>query len=96
MRIFVYKTPVEYYIQHPDSKPALEDRYNKIKESERHNFAEMKRTFNAVDAIGNKRFIFNIKGNSYLLVAVVLFIPKYVYGFIGTHTEYDKIDCSAI
>jgi len=97
MRIFVYKALVEYYMQHPDSKAALEDWYNKTKEAEWHNFAEMKKTFNTVDAIGNKRFVFNIKGNTYRLVAIVFFIPKYVYvRFIGTHAEYDKIDCSTI
>jgi mRNA interferase HigB len=84
-------------MQHPDSKAALEDWYNKTKEAEWRNFAEMKKSFNSVDAAGNRRFVFNIKGNTYRLVAVVLFIPKYVYvRFIGTHTEYDKIDCSTI
>lgn len=97
MRIFVYKTLVEYYMQHPDSKTALEDWYNKAKEAEWHNFAEMEKTFNAVDAVGNKRFVFNIKGNTYRLVATVFFIPKYVYvRFIGTHAEYNKIDCSTV
>jgi mRNA interferase HigB len=55
----------------------------------------MKKTFNPVDAIGDKRFVFNIKGNNYRLIALVLFVPKFVYiRFIGTHTEYDKIDFS--
>jgi len=79
MRIFVYKTLVEYYTKHLDSKTALEDWYNKTKEANWHNFAEMKKTFNSVDSVGNKRFVFNIKGNSYRLIAIVLFVPKYVY-----------------
>ena len=97
MRIFVYRTLVDYYVRYPDVKAALEDWYNKTKEAKWHNFAEMKQTFNSVDAVGNKRYVFNIKGNSYRLVAIVLFVPKYVYiRFIGTHTEYNKIDCSTI
>ena len=97
MRIFVYKTLVEYYIQHPDAKTALEDWYNKTKEAKWNNFAEMKKTFNSVDLVVNKRYVFDIKGNNYRLVAVVLFVPKYVYvRFIGTHAEYGKIDCSII
>ncbi|MDR0866661.1 MAG: type II toxin-antitoxin system HigB family toxin, partial [Candidatus Symbiothrix sp.] len=57
-----------------------------------------KNTFHSVDSVGNKRYIFNIKGNNYRLVAIILFVPKYVYiRFIGTHAEYDKItDCSII
>ena len=98
MRIFVYRTLVEYYRQHPDAKAALEDWHSKTKEAKWNNYAEMKNSFNSVDSVGNKRFVFNIKGNTYRLVAVVLFVPKYVYiRFIGTHTEYDKInDCSTI
>ena len=97
MRIFVYKTLVEYYTQHPDAKSALEDWYNKTKEAQWNNFSEIKKTFNSVDSAGNKRYVFDIKGNNYRLIAVVLFIPKYVYvRFIGTHAEYSKIDCSTI
>lgn len=57
----------------------------------------MKRTFNSVDSVGNQHYVFNIKGNSYRLVAVVKFTIKTVFiRFIGTHSEYDKIDCATI
>lgn len=36
----------------------------------------MKQTFNSVDYVGNDRFVFNIKGNDYRLVAIVLFAAK--------------------
>ena len=96
MSIFVYKTLVDYYTKHPDSKTSLEDWFFKTKKSEWNNFAEMKNTFNGVDSAGNRRYVFNIKGNTYRLVAIVLFVPKYVYiRFIGTHSEYDKIKNSS-
>ncbi|SHG44784.1 type II toxin-antitoxin system HigB family toxin [Dysgonomonas macrotermitis] len=98
MRIFVQKTIVDFYNEHADAKTALQDWYIRTKEAEWNNFAEMKNTFNSVDLVGNKRYVFNIKGNNYRLVAIVLFVPKYVYiRFIGTHAEYDKIeDCSQV
>jgi mRNA interferase HigB len=98
MRIFIYKTLVEYYNGHPDAKNALEDWFTKTEEACWDCFADVKNTFNAADSIGNKRYVFNIKGNSYRLVSIILFVPKYVYiRFIGTHVEYDKIlDCSII
>jgi mRNA interferase HigB len=76
----------------------LEDWFLKTKESEWNNFAELKKTFNSVDMVGNRRYVFNIKGNAYRLITIILFVPKYVYiRFIGTHAEYDKIsDCSTI
>jgi mRNA interferase HigB len=96
MRIFVYKTLVDYYTRHPESKTALEEWFRKTRKSKWSNFAEMKDTFNSVDSAGNRRYVFDIKGNIYRLVAIVLFVPKYVYiRFIGTHAEYDKIKDSS-
>jgi len=68
MRIFVYKTIVEYYTKHPESKMALEEWFCKTKKSEWNNFADIKETFNSVDSVGNRRYVFNIKGNTYRLV----------------------------
>jgi mRNA interferase HigB len=92
MRIFVHKTLVDFYLTHRSSKVVLEDWYYKTKEAEWNNFAEMKNTFNSVDSVENRRYVFNIKGNMYRIIAIVLFVPKYVYiRFVGTHSEYDKI-----
>ncbi|MDR2937971.1 MAG: type II toxin-antitoxin system HigB family toxin, partial [Prevotellaceae bacterium] len=55
------------------------------------------KTFNSADSVGNQRYVFNIKGNSYRLVVVVKFTIQFVYvRFVGTHKEYDKINCSTI
>ena len=61
------------------------------------NFADIKSTFNSVDNVGNQHYVFNIKENTYRIVVVIKFTIKFVYiGFIGTHNEYDKIDCRTI
>jgi len=53
--------------------------------------------FGSVDYVGNNRYVFNIKGNHYRLVAIVIFASQKIYiRFIGTHTEYSKIDCKTI
>ena len=42
-------------------------------------------------------FIPNIGGNNYRIVAVVIFVGGVMnIRFVGTHSEYDKIDCSTI
>lgn len=92
MRIIAKRTLVEYYTKNPQSKTALEDWYEKTKEAEWTCFADIKRTFNSVNSVGNKRYVFNIKGNDYRLVVMILFTPKTVYiRFVGTHAEYDRI-----
>ena len=98
MRIITYKTISQYSTLHPEAKFALDEWYIKTEQSQWNCFAEVKKTFNSVDSVGGKRYVFNIKGNSYRVVALILFGPKIVYiRFIGTHSEYIKIiDCSKI
>lgn len=86
-----------FYKKHSDSKTALEEWYAKTAKADWSSFAEIKTSFNSVDSVGNNRFVFNIKGNDYRLVAIVLFQIKMVYvRFIGTHADYDKTDCKNI
>ncbi len=66
--------------------------YAKTKNAEWTSFGDIKKTFNSTDYVGKDRFVFDIKGNKYRLVAIVVFASKKVYiRFIGSHAEYDKI-----
>ena len=92
MRVIAKKALVTYYTNHPQAKDALEEWYTKTEEAEWHSLADMRRTFNSVDYVGNQHYVFNIKGNDFRLVVVVRFTPQQVLiRFIGTHAEYDKI-----
>ena len=92
MRVIAKRKIVEYYSEHPLAKTALDDWYAKTEEAEWYSFADIKRTFNSVDSVGNQHYVFNIKGNDYRLVVVIKFTPQHVFiRFIGTHAEYDKI-----
>lgn len=92
MRIVAKKTIVAFYTRHADARVALEDWYEKVEAAEWENFAQLRMAFSSADHVGNKRIVFNIKGNDYRLVAIVLFKIKKVYvRFIGTHQEYDKL-----
>ncbi|MDE6444836.1 MAG: type II toxin-antitoxin system HigB family toxin [Muribaculaceae bacterium] len=97
MRIFTEKPLKEYAERHPEAKTAIQDWIKKVKESQWNSLADIKHTFNSVDYVGNQRYVFNIKGNDYRLVVVVQFRPQFVYiRFIGTHAEYDRINCKFI
>lgn len=97
MRIFTEKPLRDYAEVHPDARTALQDWVRKVKNAEWQSLADIKQTFNSVDYVGNQHYVFNIKGNDYRLVVVIQFRPKFVYiRFIGTHSEYDRIDCSTI
>ena len=94
MRIFTEQSLKEYAEAYPDSKVALQEWTTIVKRSEWTCFADIKKT---VDSVGNQHYVFNIKGNNYRLVVAIKFTVKFVYiRFIGTHKEYDKIDCANI
>lgn len=97
MRIFTEQAMKEFAERNPSSKTALQVWCKVVRKSEWHSLSDIKDTFNSVDYVGNQRFVFNIKGDEYRLVAVVKFSIGFVYiRFIGTHNDYDKIDCKSI
>ena len=97
MRIIAHRTLVMFYTKHADAKTAIEEWFHKTKKANWESFADIKKTFNSVDSVGGQRYVFNIKGNEYRLVAVIKFTIGFVYiRFIGTHSEYDRIDINTI
>lgn len=97
MRIFTEQRLKEYIAERPETKTALQEWASIVKRSEWKCFADVKATFNTVDNVGNQHYVFNILGNRFRLVVVIKFTIKFVYiRFIGTHEEYDKIDCRNI
>ncbi len=92
MRVVTPRRISEFIEKYPDTEVSLMFWYSIVKKSEWNNFADLKNTFNSVDNVGNNRYVFNIKGNHYRLVAIIIFASKKLYiRFIGTHKEYDKI-----
>ena len=82
--------------KYPDSKAPLEQWYMHVKQALWKNLLTLK-DFNHVDFIGNQRYVFNIKGNKYRLVVVIQFTHGYVYiRFVGSHSNYDSINCLTI
>lgn len=97
MRIVTFATIKEFTQKHSNSDIPLRELYKRTIQSQWTCFADIKQTFNSVDSVGNNRFVFNIKGNDYRLVVIIIFSSQKVYiRFIGNHKEYDKIDCSNI
>ena len=87
----------EFGRQHTDAMSALNEWYAVVKVADWNSLADIKQTFNSVDYVGNDRYVFNIKGNHYRIVAMIFFDKRTLFiRFVGTHAEYDKIDCSTI
>ena len=97
MRIITYKAISDFCIRHKDAETALQDWYYKTIKADWTCYADIKKTFNSVDAVGNKRLVFNIKGNDYRLIVAVAYLRGWVFvKFIGSHKEYDEINAETI
>jgi mRNA interferase HigB len=84
-----------YARKHPIVAEPLNGWYEITKKGDWSNFAGVKRTFNSVDAVGNDRYCFNIKGNEFRLIALIIFRTRTVFIlWFGTHAEYDKLNKS--
>ncbi len=88
---------IEFYGAEIKAKEAMLQWYNITLLSDWKDFHSIKQTFNSVDSIGNDRYVFNIGGNKYRIVAMIHFSTRTVYlKFAGTHNQYNKINCKTI
>ena len=78
--------------KHSDVIEALTKWVDAVNNAKWANHNDLKDDYPSADYIGNKRYVFNIKGSHYRLIAAVVFIAEIIeVRFIGTHAEYNKI-----
>lgn len=97
MRIISRKALREFWEIHPDARNALEAWYLDVKQADWKTPSDIKRVYRNASFVANNRVVFNIKGNHYRIVVVITYKWGIVYiRFVGTHSEYDKIDVTRI
>lgn len=97
MVILIKKTLSSFAEKHPLSAVPLNNWHSIAKAADWNKLADIRKVFNTVDYVGNDRYVFNIKGNDFRLVAMIFFDKRTLFiRFIGTHSEYDKINSSTI
>ena len=90
MRVIARRALQDFAKAHPKAKGPLDVWWALMKAAKFANFAELKQTFGAVDSVGDSRFVFDISGNHYRIVARIFFRPYLVYIlYVFTHREYD-------
>ena len=92
------KTILDEFVQkHAKDAGPLNKWVQKVRLLHWKSHSELKKDFPSADYVKNGRYVFNISGNNFRLVAVVLFVDGVLnIRFVGTHSEYDKIDCATI
>jgi mRNA interferase HigB len=96
-RIFSKSTLREFWEIHAETEQYLKTWYETVKNAAWKTPSDVKQTYANASVLKNNRIVFNIKGNSYRLIAKFNFEKQWIFiRFIGTHSEYDKIDANTI
>jgi mRNA interferase HigB len=80
-----------------DSEQPLKSWYQEAKQANWNNHNEIKAQYVNASILRYGRVVFNVAGNKYRLIVRINYLSKKVFiRFIGTHSEYDKIDAERI
>jgi mRNA interferase HigB len=97
LRVIAKKVLREFWIKHPDCTEQLKAWYQEASKGSWKSPKEIKKEYPTASFLQGNRVIFNIKGNHYRLVVRINYSYQMVWiRFIGTHTQYDKIDAEKI
>lgn len=90
MKLVSNKPLREFAGIYPDADEPFRAFRQKVEKGMFGNFAELRAAFAGVDRVG-ERYVFNIGGNKYRLIAGIHFAAERLFvKAILTHTEYDK------
>ena len=94
MQVIALRTLKQFWNLHPQAETPLRIWYAQATQAAWTTPQDIKRDYGAsVDFVGDNRIIFDIAGNKYRLIVHVSYLYKRVLvKFIGTHTQYDKIN----
>lgn len=97
MRVIAKSTLIEFWKKYPDCEQQLKSWHQEACKSNWKNSNEIKMEFPTASILRDNRIVFNIKGNNYRLIVKINFQYQMLWiRFIGTHSEYDKIDASKV
>jgi len=97
MNVISKKRLILFYENHPQAKIPLEVWHSDVRKAQWESPDQIKREYSSASFLRDNRVVFNIKGNDYRLIVHIDYKRKIVrVKFIGTHSEYDKINAEEI
>ncbi len=96
-RIFAKSTLRTFWEKHPESEQYLKTWYETALKSNWNSPSDIKMSYVNASILKDGRVVFNIKGNSFRLIVKFNFEKQWAFvRFLGTHSDYDKIDANTI
>ena len=97
MKVIAVGTLRDFWARHPDAEQPLKAWYDEAKHAVWRTPQDIRQRYASGSFVGHNRVVFNIKGNDYRLIVAVAYRFQAIYiKFIGTHTEYDRVDAATV
>ena len=97
VRIISRKRLNEFAEGHPEAKSGLDAWFHEARDATWANPGQVKAKFGNASVLKGNRVVFNVGGNKYRLIVKINYNYSVVYvRFVGTHSEYDRIDAEEI
>jgi mRNA interferase HigB len=97
MRIIARSVLVAFWVQHPETKVALERWYRLVKAAHWASTDDVQAAAPKAKVLNRERVRFEVAGGNYRLVASFDFRRQIAFvKFIGTHAAYDRIDALTV
>jgi mRNA interferase HigB len=97
LRVISKKILRDFWSIHNDCEQQLKSWYQEAEKASWKNSNQLKLDYPNASILKNNRFCFNIKGNDYRLIVRINFEHQMIWiRFVGTHSEYDKIDSNKV
>ncbi|HXV59309.1 MAG TPA: type II toxin-antitoxin system HigB family toxin [Vicinamibacteria bacterium] len=97
MRIIANKALCDFWERHRDAEEPLLAWYREVEQEDWDTPAKVKEKYRSASVVADNRVVFNIRGNKYRLVVKINYGARLVFiRFVGTHTEYDRINVEEI
>jgi mRNA interferase HigB len=93
MRIIAVKILKLFWEEHPLAEQPLKAWFAELQDASFANHNELKSQFGSASIINSKRVVFNIHGNRFRLIVDIEYRFQIIFiVWLGTHSEYDKIN----
>lgn len=97
MRIISRSTLREFWEVHAEAEAALRAWIDDTIHADWQNPANIKNVYANASILANNRVVFNIRGNKHRLIVHIRYEIGIIFiRFVGTHTEYNKVDAENI
>jgi mRNA interferase HigB len=97
MRVIKQATLRAFWQRHPGTQEPLRAWYNAVSHAVWRNMIDVRASFPKASPLNAERVRFPILGGNYRLIVAIHFPSQVVWiKFVGTHTEYDRIDALTV